>query len=157
MNIDLKPTDTPITVLKEVLHELTKIRWSQTQNPQIGVVEAVDMIENFTQAIQQLENQKPKSIFTNVDEVWSKMLKDAEKIKKPKNNLRLCKIEPNTDSFYFHEFVHDYKGLSLTGLNTKAPQHHNCFLPNSIGMVAVVEDKKGKIFITNAEYLKFIE
>ena len=155
MNIDLKTTDTPITVLKKVLHELTGISWAEIENPQIGVVEAIGMRDNFIAAIQQLENQQPQGIFTNVDEVWSKMLKDAEKIKKPKNNLRLCKVEPNTDSFYFHEFIIDKAALLSIDLES-APQHSNCYLP-SLFTTALVEDKKGRIFIADAEYLKFID
>ena len=102
----------------------------------------------------------PKPQFTNVAELWNKIEAEAKASSQQptasSKKLRLCKIEPNTDSFYFHEFRNNADVFEVTQA-IPAPQHKNCFLTNSIGLVAVVEDKKGKVFFADAEHLKFID
>jgi hypothetical protein len=115
-------------------------------------------IARFNYAVQQLEELGKQTQFTNVAEVWNQIEAEAKASSQQpaaSSKKRLCKIDPNTDSFYFHEFVIDKTNLLSDDLNP-APQHENCFL-TGIYTVALVEDKKGKIFFADAEHLRFID
>lgn len=136
MNIILLDTNTtPTMVLQEIVNDLTKIGYEEVKHGKINMVEAVEMIPSFKEAISKLASSQQPAVSGK--------------------NLRLCKVEPNTDSFYFHEFVFDKLHLSTIDLKP-SPQHPNFYVPN-LFTTALVEDKKCKIFYTYAEHLKFID
>ena len=148
MNIDLENAINYLQRLKQKIED-------KTASP--GFIHA-DLEDKFKEGLFkplfELASQ-PKTQFHNLSQLWNQIEAEAQKQTTTKKGLRLCKVEPNTDSFYFHEFIIDKTALLTEDLKP-APQHSNCYLP-SLFTTALVEDKKGRIFIADAEYLKFID
>lgn len=154
MKIFITTNTTPIVVLQEIVKLLSSISYAETESSQLNIIQATDMLPKFKAAIQQLEEQGKQTQFTNVAELWNQIETEAKKQPIAKKGLRLCKVEGNTDSFYFHEFIKDHACVTST---QKAPQHQNIFIAGCIGLGAVVEDKKGNVFVTEARFIKFID
>ena len=163
MNIDLNQislSEPPIEFLKRYVKKIeTDVlpffeKPAYQGNPK-EINEIKVTIARYNLAIKQLEEQGKQTQFTNVAELWNQIESEAQKQPTAKKGLRLCKIDGNTDSFYLHDFIIDKTALLTEDLKP-APQHDSCYIP-SLFCTALVEDKKGRVFITNADNLKFID
>lgn len=162
MNIDLNQislSEPPIEFLKRYVKKIETDVLPFFEKPGYqGNLKEINEIKvtiaRYNLAIQHLEEQGKKTQFTKVGELWQKIENEAIKLNNNKKGLRLCKVEPNTDSFYFHEFVHQSPSLSF--MEEKAHQHQACYLPRN-KFIAIVEDKKGYVFTTDAINIKFID